>query len=85
MTQARSQLIDISATPFYHCVNRCVRRAFLYGEDRYTKKSFNHRKQWLVDRFTFLSTVFSIDIAAYAVARKITIALSAKLTSTVFG
>jgi len=67
MTQARKQLIDISATPFYHCVNRCVRRAFLYGEDRYTKKSFNHRKQWLVDRFKFLSEVFSINVAAYAV------------------
>ena len=71
MTQARSQLIDISATPFYHCVNRCVRRAFLYGEDRYTKKSFNHRKQWLVDRFTFLSTVFSIDIATAEDTRKL--------------
>ncbi len=67
MTQARKQLIDVSATSFYHCVSRCVRRAFLYGEDRYTQKSFNHRKLWLVERFTFLSTVFSIDIAAYAV------------------
>lgn len=67
MTQARKQIVDLNATPFYGCTSRCVRRAFLYGEDRYSKKSFNHRKQWLVDRFKFLSSVFSIDVAAYAV------------------
>ena len=41
--------------------------AFICSEDRHTQKLFNHRKQWLVDRFTFLSSVFSINIAAYAV------------------
>jgi hypothetical protein len=29
--------------------------------------NFDHRRTWLVDRIKFLSTVFSIDIAAYAI------------------
>jgi hypothetical protein len=32
MTIARVHLIDPPATRWYHCMNRCVRRAFLLGE-----------------------------------------------------
>ncbi len=67
MTRPRSTLISPEDTPYYHCISRCVRRAFLCGQDRFTGKSFNHRKPWLVKRFKLLSSVFAIDIAAYAV------------------
>ncbi|NRA84867.1 MAG: transposase [Gammaproteobacteria bacterium] len=67
MTRARHSLIDLAATPYYHVISRCVRRAFLCGEDRYTGKNFDHRRQWLIDRVKLLSGVFSIDIAAYAI------------------
>ena len=67
MTRPRSTLIDLNATPYYHCIARCVRRAFLCGEDRHTGQNFDHRKQWIIDRIKLLGEVFAIDIAAYAI------------------
>ena len=67
MTQARCNLISLSDTPYYHCVNRCVRRAFLCGEDRHTGRSYEHRKQWIVEKIKKLSSLFAIDSCAYAV------------------
>ncbi|MGI2191098.1 transposase [Shewanella baltica] len=67
MTSARRQLIDANATPFYHVINRCVRRAFLCGEDKLTGRSYKHRRGWIVDKIKVLSAIFCIDICAYAV------------------
>ncbi len=67
MARARSSQIDLASTPYYHIVSRCVRRAFLCGKDKYTGQSFEHRRTWLVDRVKLLSSVFAIDIAAYAI------------------
>ena len=36
MTRPRSSLISLAETPWYHVVNRCVRRAFLCGQDAAT-------------------------------------------------
>ena len=65
-TPRRSQ-ISLSDTPYYHCISRCVRRAFLCGVDPYSQKSYEHRRQWVEDRLYFLASLFAIDICAYAV------------------
>jgi REP element-mobilizing transposase RayT len=67
MTRARSTLVSVSDTPWYHVINRCVRRAFLCGEDAHSGKCFEHRRGWIVERMKQLAGVFSIDVAAYAV------------------
>lgn len=67
MTMPRNSQVSLSDTPWYHVVNRCVRRAFLCGEDHLTGQSYEHRRGWIETRIGQLSTVFAIDIAAYAV------------------
>jgi len=67
MTQSRQSQVSLSDTPYYHCISRCVRRAYLCGKDKYTEKSFEHRRQWVVERMHFLASVFNIDICAYAI------------------
>ena len=65
MPKARKSQISLSDTPYYHCVSRCVRRAFLCGTEH--GKSFEHRRKWVEDRIHVLSDVFAIEVCAYAV------------------
>ena len=67
MTVARNQQICVAETPYYHVVSRCVRRAFLCGEDSVTGRSFEHRRKWLIDRIKFVTSIFDIDVCSYAI------------------
>ena len=61
MTRARNQQVSLEDTPYYHCIPRCVRRAFLCGDDPLTGQNFDHRKGWLVQRMKWLASQFAID------------------------
>ncbi len=67
MATARKQLISVDATPYYHCVSRCVRQSYLCGQDTTTKKSYEHRREWIEHKIQSLTHTYCIDVCAYAV------------------
>jgi REP element-mobilizing transposase RayT len=67
MPKPRCTLISFAATSYYHIVCRCVRRAFLCGEDSVTGRSFEHRRTWIQDRLFALAEIFAVDVCAYSV------------------
>ncbi len=67
MPEPRYRQVSIADTPYYHCVSRCVRRAFLCGSDPVTGFDFEHRRQWIVDRIKLLCSVYAVDLCAYAI------------------
>jgi hypothetical protein len=67
MPRPRSQIAPPDTAGAYHCVQRCVRRAFLCGVDRYSGQSFEHRKGWIESRIRLVGECFAVAIDAYAI------------------
>ena len=67
MPKPRKLQISLEATPFYHCVSRCVRRAFLCGTDAVSGRSYEHRRHQIEHDHLRLASIFFIDVAAFAV------------------
>ena len=67
MTIARSDVVSPGAEGVFHCISRCVRRAFLCGDDPYDGRSYEHRREWIRERLKVLASAFGIEVCAYAV------------------
>jgi len=67
MAIPRKYLVDDSTPGFYHCISRCVRRAYLCGDDPITGHNCDHRKAWLETRMLELASIFSVELYAYAI------------------
>jgi hypothetical protein len=61
MTIARAHLVDPTVSRWYHCITRCVRRAFLLGEGPCD------RKVWIESRLRELAEIFAISVGGFAV------------------
>jgi len=61
MAIARVHLVDPAVTRWYHCITRCVRRAFLLGEGE------SNRKVWIEKRLEELAQIFSIAVGGFSV------------------
>jgi hypothetical protein len=66
-TYARRQIVAEDRVGVYHCIARCVRRAFLCGIDPYTGHDFSHRKKWILDRVRELAGLFAVEVCGYSV------------------
>ena len=62
----RRDLIDESVVGIYHCTARCVRRAFLCGQDPYSGIDYSHRKTWIRDRLVQLAAIMAVEPSFYA-------------------
>ena len=61
MPLARKRLVDDSESAYFHCISRCVRRAFLCGD------AAEHRRGWVRDLIRDASAAFAVDVLAYAI------------------
>jgi REP element-mobilizing transposase RayT len=61
MPTPRRVIVDESTPGLYHCISRCVRRAYLCGD------GYEHRRRWMKQRIATLVELMAIDVFAYSI------------------
>ena len=61
MAIARAHLVNPALARFYHCVTRCVRRAFLLGDGQ------DDRKAWVEQHLQELARIFAVAVGGFSV------------------
>ena len=80
MAIARMRQIDPSVARWYHCMTRCVRRAFLLK-----KHGELDRKAWIEDRIAELAQIFAVAVGGFAIMRRRSLASPTQETPRVDG
>ena len=63
----RRDVVAVGEVQVFHCVNRCVRRAYLCGQDPVSGKDFEVRREWIRQRLEFLAGVMGVEVLGYCV------------------
>ncbi|TWU01637.1 hypothetical protein [Neorhodopirellula pilleata] len=63
----RSEQFSPEEICYVHCIQRCVRRAWLAGVDPVSGVDYSFRKEWIRRRMEALASVFAIDVLSYAI------------------
>lgn len=63
MTTARSKIVNPKVTRWYHCISRCVRKAFLLE----SSAGKVNRRAWIEKRLQYLSEVFAVSVGGFAI------------------
>ena len=63
----RAEQFSTDGVSICHCVQRCVRRAWLAGTDPVSGKDYGYRREWIRRRMEALASVFGIDVLGYAI------------------
>ena len=63
----RRDVVAVGEVQVFHCVNRCVRRAYLCGKDPFSGKDFEVRREWIRQRLEFLAGVMGVEVLGYCV------------------
>jgi hypothetical protein len=63
----RREVLADGEVQVVHCINRCVRRGFLCGDDPVSGNNYDHRRQWIRNRLEFLASVFGVDVQGFSV------------------
>ena len=63
----RRDVVAVGEVQVFHCVNRCVRRAYLCGRDPVSGKDFEVRREWIRGRLEFLAGVMGVEVLGYCV------------------
>ena len=64
---ARKDIVVEGEVGIYHTWSRCVRRAYLCGEDPVTGRDLSYRKDWIVARLKLFARCFAVDVCDYSI------------------
>ncbi len=63
----RSEIFSPDEQAIVHCMNQCVRKLFLLGDDKATKKANRRRRRKFERELKKVSGGFAIDLLSYAI------------------
>src|SRR5271170_7967502 len=61
MATPRCRLVDLAVARWYHCITRCVRRAFLINDGS------SDRRAWIERRLEELGQIFAIAVGGFSI------------------